>query len=256
MVAGTLSLVSALGVEAGEVVAFVGGGGKTASMFRLAAELLAGGGRVLTTSTTRMAQEQTRLAPVHVSSTAELARAGASSAHVLLTGAPEPGTGKVFGIPPEQVCALRASFSHVLIEADGARGLPFKAPAAHEPVIPACATLVVALAGIDALDKPLSPRWVHRPESVARIHGGATVTRQMIAAVLAHPQGALKNVPPAARVVPLINKVRDRHSLEAAREIARLVLASAPVARVAIGAFSAEPLPVIAICAARQDPAG
>ena len=45
---------------------------------------------------------------------------------------------------------------------------PVKAPAAHEPVIPLEATLVVPVVGLDALEGPID-EVAHRPELVRRI---------------------------------------------------------------------------------------
>ena len=53
-----MQLKDALHVQRGDVVAFVGAGGKTSALFRLAHELRAEGWRVLTTTTTRMAREE------------------------------------------------------------------------------------------------------------------------------------------------------------------------------------------------------
>jgi len=60
-----LTLVEALGIDAGDMVALVGGGGKTTAMFRLARELAEGGGLALTTSTTHIFAGQIALAPAH-----------------------------------------------------------------------------------------------------------------------------------------------------------------------------------------------
>ena len=75
---------------------------------------------------------------------------------------------KAHGVPPELPGQLlaRPDVDFVLIEADGSRMRPIKAPAEHEPVIPPGATLVVPVMGIDALDLPLAEA-AHRPESVA-----------------------------------------------------------------------------------------
>lgn len=54
------SLAQVLRVKRGDVVCFVGGGGKTTSMFRLAGELARMGWRVVMTTTTHISQEQAR----------------------------------------------------------------------------------------------------------------------------------------------------------------------------------------------------
>jgi len=245
MVAATLSLSCALGIVAGDIVALVGGGGKTTTMFRLAAEIVAGGGRVLTTATTRIASDQIRLAPSHARSVEELPHAFAASPHVLLTGRPDSDSGKVLGVTPELLCALHLPLTHILVEADGSRNLPFKAPADHEPVIPACSTLVVPVVGIDALGSPLSKEFVHRPERVSRIHPGDIVTPEMVAAVLVHRLGGCKNAPERARIVPLINKIGSEEDLRIARRIAAMIIESGRVAGVALGGLAGQTPPVL-----------
>ncbi len=61
-----MKLFAALGLTRGDVVAFVGGGGKTTATFRLAAEIVERDGRVIITAATRIFAAQIRLAPVHV----------------------------------------------------------------------------------------------------------------------------------------------------------------------------------------------
>ena len=100
----------------------------------------------------------------------------------------------------------------ILNEADGSRMRPFKAPAAHEPVIPAETTLVVPVVGADVFGQPLDAEHVHRPELVSALSGaplGAPITPEIVARVLAHPEGGRKGVPAGARVVVLINKVES-----------------------------------------------
>ena len=54
---------------------------------------------------------------------------------------------KVQGVPPALLDRIAAhpAVDAVIVEADGSRRLPFKAPAPHEPVIPASATIVVPI---------------------------------------------------------------------------------------------------------------
>ena len=49
-----MTLADALGVADDEVVALIGGGGKTTAMFRLASEVVERGGRVITTTNTHI----------------------------------------------------------------------------------------------------------------------------------------------------------------------------------------------------------
>ena len=246
-----MKLRSALRLTSNDVVAFVGGGGKTTAMFQLAKEIVETGGQVLTTTTTRIFAAQTRLAPVHVQALLDLRPAFEHSSHVLLTGKVDPAEGKAFGVDPSIISNLQSLISNnqlritnILIEADGSRMRPFKAPAEHEPVIPDCVTLVVPVVGIDVVGKPLSPEFVHRPEMVARLYAGETVSIEMVAAVLAHPLGGRKNVPVSAKFIPLINKVETDSGLLIAEQIAERLLHDAGVDAVLAGAVARVESPV------------
>lgn len=245
-----MKLYSALRLAEHDVVAFVGGGGKTTAMFRLAAEIVEGRGRVITTTTTRIFAAQIRLAPVHVQSLPSLSAALSSAPHVLITGEVDAVEGKAFGVAPEAVREMQAmkGVSAVLVEADGSRMRPFKAPADHEPVIPKETTLVVPVAGIDIIGRPLTAEYVHRPELIALlapIRLGEIITPEIVAAVIAHPMGGRKDVPTGARVIALINKVESEAQLLSAQNIARLLIGEAEIDGVAIGAVGRGGDPIV-----------
>ena len=251
-----MKLFSALRLTRGDVVAFVGGGGKTTAMFRLAAEIVEQGGRAITTTTTRIFAAQIRLAPVHVKSLPSLSAALSSAPHVLITGEVDAVEGKAFGIEPSIVTDLRALASNlqppasILIEADGSRMRPLKTPADHEPVIPKETTLVVPVVGIDIVGRPLTAEYVHRPElieTLAPIRPGEIITPEIVAAVIAHPMGGRKNAPTGARVIALINKVETEAQLLSARNIAGLLMGEGGIAGVAIGAVKNGDNPVVEI---------
>jgi probable selenium-dependent hydroxylase accessory protein YqeC len=216
-------------------------------MLRLAAEISAAGDRVVSTTTTRLAASEVTHAPVHVRTVAALSAALATSRHVLLTGEDDAHFDKVHGVAPEVLCALQLPHAALVIEADGSRQRPFKAPGEHEPVIPACSTLVVPVVGIDAVGRPLTSRHVHRPELVSRIHAGDTVTPEMIAAVMTHPRGGRKNVPAGARIVLLINKIDNDDRLRLARDIAARVLETGQIPAVALAALGRAGHPVLEV---------
>jgi len=251
-----MQLMRALRARPGEVVAFTGGGGKTGAMFRLAAEIVAAGGRVVTTTTTRIFAAQTGLAPRHVAAVGgprddpgalkTLAAALDETGHALLTAFIEPGQDKAVGVTPEWITALRSLPGRptVLVEADGSRMRPFKAPADHEPIIPPETDLVVPVVGADVFGAALTADRVHRPERVAALAGvelGSEVTPEVVAHVLGHPAGGLKGVPATARVVVLINKVETDADRAAARRTAKMLLAHDIVWGVALAAVQRDP---------------
>lgn len=239
-----LSLPGAFGFGSSpELVAIVGGGGKTSLMFALARAL---GPGTITSTTTRIFQAQIKLSPAVTYAddlsplTAQLQQFGTT----LVVGHVEGE--KAFGLSPEQMTALwqRPDVRHVLVEADGSRMRPVKAPADHEPAIPPECTLVIPVVGIDALHRPIA-EVAHRPERVCQLTGLSPADRlneEAMAILLTHEAGGLKNVPTTARVVPLINKVESTAEMSSARRVAQQILAQAHgrVRRVVIGAVQKE----------------
>jgi molybdenum cofactor cytidylyltransferase len=242
-----VQLAEALQIAPGDVVALVGAGGKTTALFRLARELTDAGRRVITTTTTHLALEQNALAPTHVvwpeAGVLPITAALRAHRHVLVTGPADHALGKWTGLSETNITRLSDLADIVLVEADGARQLSFKAPAEHEPAIPSCATAVVTVVGLDILGQPLNASHVHRPERVAALTGaalGASVTADMIVRVLAHPLGGRKNVPPGARLVVLLNKIESPERASAAQRLAAQLLDAGGFTRVVISAAAAE----------------
>ncbi|HIC88736.1 MAG TPA: putative selenium-dependent hydroxylase accessory protein YqeC [Anaerolineae bacterium] len=243
-------LSQALRIRRKETVAFVGAGGKTTAMFRLADELVAAGWRVVVTTTTKLYTAQAKAAPrwLHAPELDALLHAlpdQLRSGSPLFVSRTAPVGAKTTGIPLEWVAPIIAlpDVDALLIEADGARGRLLKAPAPHEPVIPTCTTLVVPVIGIDVVGHTLNPDRVHRIQQVVHLTGlrpGDVVTPTAVATVLGHPQGGCKNVPPGARVVPLVNRVAGLALLLAAQEIAEQTLKHARIAGVCLGNVEAD----------------
>lgn len=244
-----MKLADALDLTGNDIVAMVGGGGKTTAMFRLAREMVELGGSALTTTTTRIFAAQIALAPSHVPATdatrERLLAALAAHRHVLVIGDTNPRTGKADGVSLDLFQRLRTWCPGVCLlnEADGSRMRPLKAPADHEPVIPASTTLVVLVVGADVFGKTLDADHVHRPELVSSLSGaplGTPITAEIVARVLAHPQGGRKDVPAGARVVALINKVETLPDRAPARETAERLLREPRIHSVMLTALRGE----------------
>ena len=132
------------------VTALIGGGGKTTLLYTLTEELRKSGSVVLCTSTHIRVPEQYPL----VTGGAEELRAALERHGAVCAGTPAEG-GKLTA-PPIPFAELARLADYVLVEADGAKGLPLKIHAAHEPVIPQNAQRVVLVVGADGFGKPLS----------------------------------------------------------------------------------------------------
>lgn len=203
-------------------LALVGAGGKTTTLFQLGREILsraAGELTVLLSASTHLGVEQTRLADFHyvIEKSEDITRLGKQlpPGVVLCTG-PQVEEERTAGLPLallDELYALAKTLElPLLIEADGSRRKPLKAPSAYEPPIPLWANVVVVVAGLSGLGQALDAAGVHRPERFAELSGlalGQIVTPEALAGVLAHPLGGLKNIPSGARRVALLNQVDD-----------------------------------------------
>jgi molybdenum cofactor cytidylyltransferase len=131
----------------------------------------------------------------------------------LITGSLNPDKNRTLGVTLQDLERIRAISERwgtpLLIEADGSRRRPVKAPAVHEPPIPELVNTVVVVAGISAIGKPLTEEWVFRPELFSDITGlqpGENITLKAIAQAMAHPEGGLKNIPINAQRFVLLNQ--------------------------------------------------
>jgi molybdenum cofactor cytidylyltransferase len=244
-----MRLRDAIQVRRGDVVSLVGAGGKTTTMYRLARELADNGWRVVTTTTTMIyppsqAQSQSLIvesdADVFVRQVENALRSGSI---VTLAAERLPVEGKLRGIEPRVLPTLQQLADVVIVEADGARGRSLKAPARHEPVVPPTTTVLLPLVGVDAVGQPLDKAVAHRPQRVACLTGhalGETINTSLVVKLLVHPEGALKDAPPAARVMPLLNKVRSERSLAVGRQIADRLRSELRIERVLLGNVQSE----------------
>jgi len=220
-------LLVSLGIGRGDVVAAVGAGGKTSLVYALAAEACEQGLRVLVTTTTHMGTlPEATTGPLFVESDgvsdASIEAALRDHGRATILGR-RVRADKLEGLPPERVDALASRADLVLIEADGARGRSLKAPAAHEPVVPASASILVVLAALDVLGTPAGGDLVHRPEIVGRLTGlgpDEPVTEEALAGCLAHPDGYPARIRDGLRAVVFLNKVEDAARDAAAERIA------------------------------------
>ncbi len=208
-------LCVALAIRTG-VTALVGGGGKTSAMLRLAGELSLHGSVIVTTTTHIWPPESM---PVLLAPDEADVRAALCALPAVCVGSPaEDGKLKAPALDME---TLRALADYVLVEADGAKGRPLKAPAAHEPVIPACTGCVIAVAGLDGIGRPIFEN-VFRPELYAALLDAGmehVVTPEDVARVLCSGEGQLKGVRTDMRFCVLLNKADDAARIAMAREV-------------------------------------
>lgn len=173
-------------------ICLVGGGGKTTVMYELAAAWAACGRKVLVLTSTHILCPADGSFAADVPAVQNLWQQG----RYAVIGTPEFATGKLT-LPPQSVYeALKLQADVILCEADGSRHHPCKVPAAHEPVLLPDSDIVLAVAGMDALCRPLA-QACQRPQPAAALLGcslDSVIDEQMLAALLLSEQGSRKNV--------------------------------------------------------------
>ncbi|PKL09356.1 MAG: putative selenium-dependent hydroxylase accessory protein YqeC [Spirochaetae bacterium HGW-Spirochaetae-7] len=235
-----LSLIYPVLLDGHPCIAAVGGGGKTGLLFSLADSLADRGLRVALTTTTHIMDPRKengrRFDRVVLGGENAEAFGSLDPGITIIATGVNDATGQLLGIHPSRVAGLLLSYDAVLVEADGSKRLPVKAPAAHEPVMPTCATLVLGLVGLDCIGKPMDGRTVHRPEFFGPLVGCATgepITAIHLRALAASPEGLFKGAPEGAIRVLVLNKADVLDEVELATVSAEF--SSFPQARATVG---------------------
>ena len=205
--------------ERGHVVSLVGGGGKTTLMYHLAQVSQARGLRTAVMTTTKIG----RPGP-YCRSMAACQSCWAAGEYAVC--GERLNERKLVAPAPDFLEQLLDRADALFIEADGARRLPCKAPAAHEPVILPETDTVIAVMGLDALGQPVGEVCL-RTELVQALLGcgpehrltGADMVRLLLS-----DQGSRKGVAQRDFYV-VLNKCDDAQRLHAGREILELLRA-------------------------------
>lgn len=238
-----MDLVQALGADRG-VTCFVGAGGKKTTIYALAERI----GKAVVTATVRIPPFAGQVADLVCTDDPVAAVTNRTTWPVGLVPVREGN--RYLGYEPGVIDTLAAAVDvPILVKADGARSRLFKAPGADEPLIPTVANVVVPIASVKAVGRPLDEETVHRVERVSDLTGlapGEPITATGIGRVLASPQGGRKHVPDDATVIPVINMVDDDTSEPVAREIAAAIHRRASVPHVVLASMQ-PPARIVAV---------
>lgn len=192
-------------------VALVGSGGKTTVFWELAREYA--GQKVLLTTTTRMWLPPEDYPFCEPEALPHLWPASCG----LFVGRAEGE--KVSGPTPAELDSWELpDLDLLVVEADGSRGLPVKAHADHEPVLPHTTTVVVAVLGMQALG--MRAGEAHRAELLCQRLGCDPELRLGESHLVMVLEGYLERAP-APRQVIVLNQADDERLKSAAYRIGR-----------------------------------
>ena len=243
-----MHLLSAFGLDHEQcgIISLVGGGGKTTTMFALAGALKALGRRVLITTTTNIFMPQENQYDDIILSDAPdstLFTDIMPGTLTCLAGTVMEGKNKLKSVDPAFLDQLHedAIFDAVIVEADGARRMPIKAPAVYEPVIPSATSLIIGCIGLDALGMPVNSEHVHRPQLFCAATGAELneeISAVHIVKLIDSPEGLFKGAPPHCKKVVLLNKADTDDSREQARLISIMIAKRSPGVGVSIASMA------------------
>lgn len=132
------------------IISFVGAGGKTSLIKEHALYFQKQKKRVLITTTTHMFKEEQ-----YFCSNKEQVKQRFLNYEIVMVGQ-ECGEGKIKGLNEDVLKEYIDLADVILIEADGAKRRPCKAPRFHEPQILKESQYVVGVVGLDCLDSPIN----------------------------------------------------------------------------------------------------
>ncbi len=253
-----MNLIEAFNIHISEpqIIAFVGGGGKSTTMYRLALELSEKQKKVLVTTTTMIFHPIIKNRPYNTfyagSVDSFLQKISPGKGTITVAGSEIISEGKkIKGFTPAEIKQIQTSenFDIILVEADGARGQPIKAPAEYEPIIPLNTDIVAGVIGMDCLGTIINDQNVHRPELFTKITGssiGDILETHVINKLLESSDGIFKGTSPKSRKIVIFNKSETLNRMSKAKEIAGNISESLNIERILITSMTGND-PVMAV---------
>lgn len=222
-------LSQTLNIQSGDVIAFVGAGGKTSLMLAIAEELIKSGKKVAITTTTKIGttelpQEQLSELVIETESGELISKTKNIIDHgkipVLASGRDKEHD-RLLGIDTKTVdeIAIENKIEVLLIEADGARQKPFKIPIPHEPVVPECVTKLCIVVGLDAIGQDITEENFYNTTGMQELGAilGEPLTPHILRNLIFHQSGYLRFKSRNRKIFLILNKaekIRDDLELQ------------------------------------------
>ncbi|MBS4839987.1 MULTISPECIES: selenium cofactor biosynthesis protein YqeC [Clostridium] len=206
------------------VISFVGAGGKTTLIYNMAEELMKLGKNVIITTTTNMFISEKYF--LYSSDLVEIKKY-LNKSKIVVLGTPV-GNNKFTSLTNVSYDELIEICDFLLIESDGSRRLPLKAPHDHEPVIIDKSNIIIGVAGIDSVGKSIKD-ICHRKEVVCNILNvdeSHIITEEDIGVLLSSNKGQMKYIESfngSVNYVAAINKCDNKYLIDKGKKISELL---------------------------------
>ncbi len=206
--------------ERGHVISLTGAGGKTTLMYALASSFAQKGRKVIVTTTTRIQYPST--CPVGETKE-ELLRLFEGT--LVAAAGSRAEEGKLKASQLASLSDYREIADIVLVEADGAKHFPCKAPCKTEPVIPKESDIVLGVMGMDAIGAPLNEVCFRKRQVMDLLETSDEshiMTEEDLAQILSSEQGTRKGVDFRQYYV-VLNKCDNRVRTEQAGKVKQML---------------------------------
>ena len=207
-------------LEPDHVVSLLGGGGKTTLLYEMAGFGVRNGQKVLVTTSTHLYRPPEEWRDRTLKEVESKFQAGCAA----IIGSDCRNPEKI-AMPEERLFeAARKKADLTLIEADGAKHLPCKAPAEHEPALLSCSDLVVGVTGLSALGQPLEKSCFRAKLAAGRLECPMDhrITEEDLAQLIAAEWGQQKDLAGRA-FYAVLHQYEEKEHKEAVRKIAELL---------------------------------
>lgn len=226
------SLLNLIDYSGFNMIACIGGGGKTTTISVLANLMAAHGERVLVTTTTKMWPQLPGANEARLIKDIEMFQAWlkAEKNQLEFLGHSINSQGKLIGVPIQWIeqyqQQLAESFDYIFIEADGSKNKSVKWPLPGEPLVPSNADAVIGVVGLDIIGKILSEDSVHRADSFSLqldLPLGNNIGWSTLAKYINHPEGLFSGVSKQTPLILLLNKYNPGMATEVEHLISHLL---------------------------------
>ncbi|KMT22080.1 selenium cofactor biosynthesis protein YqeC [Clostridium cylindrosporum] len=223
------------------MISFVGGGGKTSHMFTLAKELK-NFGRVLVTTTTKIflpSKDEYDNLIVLDNESNEIFNESIDG--ITLLAKEINSENKVVGVDKTILddIYIKGLYKFILVEADGAKCKPLKAPKEGEPIIPSKTNINIGIIGFDALDKKVEDVCFRDDifTSITGKSGKELVDDDSILSLINNKFGLFKNTPNKCKRFFIVSKCDTNLSENRAIVLLKKVMKTEDVDRVFISSI-------------------
>lgn len=208
-----MDLVKCFNIQDGDIVSIVGVGGKSTLITYLGETL---GGKTLLMPSTKMYRPKTSWS-LQLNKKIEWQEAYEIDETVITAG--QEIQEKLIGINP---FVFNGSYDHLLIEADGSKGMSLKGWRSDEPLVIKETTLTIGIIDISALGMPINVSTIHRlPLFKDLTQTTERVSLENLVDIIGHPKGLFKDS--CGKRVLFINKVESHKSTKDALKLCKLL---------------------------------